>query len=281
MSSRVALVAAAVVVVLSLRHHAQPRAVVRGDDGAGSRDTYTLDIDQAANSTTIAAVGKRLGLPDHAVTVALATALQESRLHNLPYGDRDSLGLFQQRPSQGWGTATEILTPSYAAAAFFRALTQSPNWADAPVHRRRAEGAAQRRAHRVRAVGAGGADARDRVDRREGSRAHVSLRARPFARPAPDVHDHHGQRARRRRRSTGRSRPGGVGRSRAGSSPTPSEYRVTTVSFRGHEWRASTGRWRSRRRRPTITSATCSRRRRPDDRSCVAERWSCGPMNAA
>ena len=85
--------------------------------------TYTLDIDQAANSTTIAAVGKRLGLPDHAVTVALAAALQESRLHNLPYGDRDSLGLFQQRPSQGWGTATEILTPSYAAAAFFRALT--------------------------------------------------------------------------------------------------------------------------------------------------------------
>ena len=91
-------------------------------------DTYTLDIDQAANAATIAAVGKRLGLPDHAVTVALAAALQESQLRNLSYGDRDSLGLFQQRPSQGWGTKTEIQTPSYAAAAFFRALTRVHGW---------------------------------------------------------------------------------------------------------------------------------------------------------
>jgi len=96
-------------------------------------ETYTLDIDQAANSTTIAAVGKRLGLPNHAVTVALAAALQESRLRNLPYGDRDSLGLFQQRPSQGWGTSAEILTPSYAAAAFFRELIRVNGWATLPI----------------------------------------------------------------------------------------------------------------------------------------------------
>jgi hypothetical protein len=87
-----------------------------------------LELDQAANATTIAAVAGREGLPNHAVTVALAAALQESRLHNLTYGDRDSLGLFQQRPSQGWGTPAELTTPSYAAAAFYDALTRVPGW---------------------------------------------------------------------------------------------------------------------------------------------------------
>jgi hypothetical protein len=95
--------------------------------------TYGLSFDQAANATTIAAVGKRLGLPDHAVTVALATALQESRLHNLSSGDRDSLGLFQQRPSQGWGTAAQIMSPPDAAAAFYRRLARVPSWAARPV----------------------------------------------------------------------------------------------------------------------------------------------------
>src|SRR5579864_2437799 len=59
---------------------------------------YGLDLEQARNATTIAAVGKRLGMPDHAVSIALATAYLESGLHNISYGDRDSLGLFQQRP---------------------------------------------------------------------------------------------------------------------------------------------------------------------------------------
>jgi len=90
--------------------------------------TYTIDLEQAANATTISAVGKRLGLPDHAVTVALAAALQESQLRNLHYGDRDSLGLFQQRPSQGWGTPAQLLDPQYAAGAFFKALAQVPGW---------------------------------------------------------------------------------------------------------------------------------------------------------
>jgi hypothetical protein len=89
---------------------------------------YPLALDQAANATTIAAVGKQLGLPDHAVTVALAAALQESELHNLPGGDLDSLGLFQQRPSQGWGTASQIMTPRYAALAFYRHLAVVPGW---------------------------------------------------------------------------------------------------------------------------------------------------------
>jgi hypothetical protein len=103
---------------------------------------YVIDLEQAANATTISAVGKQLHMPDHAVTIALATALQESNLHNLPYGDRDSLGLFQQRPSQGWGTPAQIMNPRYAARAFFDALARVPGWQDTSVTR-----AAQRVQH--------------------------------------------------------------------------------------------------------------------------------------
>ena len=67
------------------------------------------------------------------MTVALAAALQESNLLNLPYGDRDSLGLFQQRPSQGWGTAAQILDPAYAASAFYARLVDVPGWESLPV----------------------------------------------------------------------------------------------------------------------------------------------------
>ena len=95
--------------------------------------SYYFDLEQAANATTIAAVGKRMGLPDHAVTVAVATALQESGLRNLMHGDRDSLGLFQQRPSQGWGTPAQILTPSYAAATFYQHLVAIAGWETLPV----------------------------------------------------------------------------------------------------------------------------------------------------
>jgi len=94
---------------------------------------YGLDFEQARNATTIAAVGKRLGMPDHAVSIALATSYLESGLHNIDYGDRDSLGLFQQRPSQGWGTRAQIMTPHYAAAAFFRRLARVPGWEVIPV----------------------------------------------------------------------------------------------------------------------------------------------------
>lgn len=99
-------------------------------DGATS---YTLTPSQARNAATIAVTAKRLGLPDHAVTVALATALQESKLANLPAGDLDSIGLFQQRPSQGWGTPAELADPVYAATAFFRALAKVPGWQALPV----------------------------------------------------------------------------------------------------------------------------------------------------
>ncbi|HYZ37092.1 MAG TPA: hypothetical protein VE673_10280, partial [Pseudonocardiaceae bacterium] len=84
------------------------------DSASDAPVTFTLSGEQANNAATIAAVGIRLGMPDHAVTIALAAALQESNLYNLPDGDRDSAGLFQQRPSQGWGSRVQILDPVYA-----------------------------------------------------------------------------------------------------------------------------------------------------------------------
>src|SRR4051812_13076132 len=92
-----------------------------------------LSPDQAEDAATIAVVAKRLDLPDHAVTVALATALQEAKLHNYPFGDRDSLGLFQQRPSQGWGKPAQLLTPAYAAEAFYEHLQHVDSWETLPV----------------------------------------------------------------------------------------------------------------------------------------------------
>lgn len=89
---------------------------------------YTLSTEQAANAATVSAVATRRRLPTRAVTIALATALQESKLVNVEYGDRDSVGLFQQRPSQGWGSAGQILDPRYAAGRFFDALVKVPGW---------------------------------------------------------------------------------------------------------------------------------------------------------
>jgi hypothetical protein len=74
-------------------------------------------------------------MPAHAATIGLATGLQESKLYNLHGGDRDSLGLFQQRPSQGWGTPSEILDPVHATNAFYDALQRVPGYADMPVTR--------------------------------------------------------------------------------------------------------------------------------------------------
>ncbi|MEV5690313.1 hypothetical protein [Micromonospora globbae] len=87
-----------------------------------------LDADQMANAATIAAIGAQLGMPERAVVVALATAYQESGLRNLPDGDRDSIGLFQQRPSQGWGSPQEIRDPRYAARRFYTALKKVRGW---------------------------------------------------------------------------------------------------------------------------------------------------------
>lgn len=88
----------------------------------------TLDLVQMANAATIAAVGSRRQMPERAIVIALATALQESKLENLEDGDRDSVGLFQQRPSQGWGPADKIQDPRYAADKFYTALKKVKGW---------------------------------------------------------------------------------------------------------------------------------------------------------
>ncbi len=86
--------------------------------------TVTLDVEQAQNAGLIAGIAVGRGLPARAVTIALATAYQESKIRNLDHGDRDSLGIFQQRPSQGWGTEAQVQDPVFATNAFYDALEQ-------------------------------------------------------------------------------------------------------------------------------------------------------------
>jgi hypothetical protein len=86
--------------------------------------TVTLEPEQAENAALITAVAVSRGMPARAATIALATAYQESKLYNIDYGDRDSLGLFQQRPSQGWGSPEQLLDPVYATNAFYDGLAK-------------------------------------------------------------------------------------------------------------------------------------------------------------
>lgn len=103
-------------------------AMMMGVDGmgipgaAGMYGGINLNAEQLKNAATIIGVGKGMGANPNDLIVSIMTAMQESTLRNLHYGDRDSLGLFQQRPSQGWGTAEQILNPSYAARKFFEHL---------------------------------------------------------------------------------------------------------------------------------------------------------------
>jgi hypothetical protein len=86
--------------------------------------TVVVDLEQAGNAAVIAGIAVGRGLPARAVSIALATAYQESDIRNIDYGDRDSLGLFQQRPSQGWGTEEQIQDPHHASEQFYDALQQ-------------------------------------------------------------------------------------------------------------------------------------------------------------
>jgi cell wall-associated NlpC family hydrolase len=101
-------------------------------DGASGKDVHIEGLDlpaeQVPNARTIVATGISLDVPKKGQIIALATAMQESRLRNLNYGDRDSLGLFQQRPSQGWGTAQQIRDPVYASERFYKELLKVNGW---------------------------------------------------------------------------------------------------------------------------------------------------------
>jgi hypothetical protein len=97
------------------------------------------DAGQVANAAAIVDTGIRLGVPPRGWVIAVATAMQESSLHNYPNlgarNDHDSLGLFQQRPSQGWGTPAQILDPTHAATSFYRHLLTVPGWQTMPLTR--------------------------------------------------------------------------------------------------------------------------------------------------
>ncbi|WP_170121199.1 hypothetical protein [Geodermatophilus tzadiensis] len=119
----------AVVVLVAVTADAEEREVPLATAECTVPETgVELSGEQVANARTIAQVGYDRGLPERAVVVALATAMQESTLRNLPYGDRDSLGLFQQRPSQGWGTPEQVQDPVYAAGQFYDRLVRVPGW---------------------------------------------------------------------------------------------------------------------------------------------------------
>ncbi|WP_181784804.1 hypothetical protein [Pseudonocardia pini] len=118
---------------------------------------FSLTAEQAENAATVAGVGFAEGVPDHAVTVAVATAMQESRLANLPDGDRDSAGLFQQRPSQGWGTyaqVTDPVTPRRPSTGRWRSCRtgrrsrspRPPSWSRVRPRRRPTRSGSRRRA---------------------------------------------------------------------------------------------------------------------------------------
>jgi hypothetical protein len=91
-------------------------------------DTAQIDI-----AATIIAVGRAKAVPPQGWVIAVATAMQESQLRNLPGGDADSIGVFQQRPSQGWGTPTQLASPAYQAGKFYDALLAVPAWQRLPA----------------------------------------------------------------------------------------------------------------------------------------------------
>ncbi|MFI6784710.1 hypothetical protein [Micromonospora sp. NPDC050276] len=111
------------------------KLIPHGTQGEQSR--ITLNDEQTANVKAIIAATKKAGLPERAAVISIATSLQESKLENLGHlgdaNDHDSLGLFQQRPSSGWGTPEQITDPQYSTTAFLKGLKQVDGWQDMPL----------------------------------------------------------------------------------------------------------------------------------------------------
>jgi len=113
---------------ISIGGDSRPTCFVESSNGR-----VRLSPEQMGNAAVIAGVGADMGASDRAITIALATAMQESSLRNLDHGDRDSLGLFQQRPSQGWGSEDQVQDRVYASTAFYSRLLELPGYADMPL----------------------------------------------------------------------------------------------------------------------------------------------------
>jgi hypothetical protein len=125
--------------VASQTSPSEPQAanLLRPVGTAGPQAWMPLSPAQLANATTIVQQALAKGMGVRSAVIAVATSMQEAQLQNINYGDQDSLGLFQQRPSMGWGTTQQILTPQYAADSFLTALAQqqasNPGWAHQPL----------------------------------------------------------------------------------------------------------------------------------------------------
>ncbi|MEV4465330.1 hypothetical protein AB0J51_17120 [Micromonospora echinofusca] len=113
------------------------KLIPHGVQGAQSR--IDLSDEQVENVKAIIAATKKAGMDERAAVVSIATALQESKLENLGHlgerNDHDSQGLFQQRPSSGWGTVEQITDPEYSTTAFLKGLKQVDGWQDMPLTR--------------------------------------------------------------------------------------------------------------------------------------------------
>jgi hypothetical protein len=118
----------AALALAKLKHVQFPAVVASGCVVHGGQFPVSLDTGQAGIAATIAGVAAHRAMPVRAVTIAYATALQESKLQDLSYGDLDSVGVFQQRPSQGWGTRRQLLDPVYATTRFLAALATVPHY---------------------------------------------------------------------------------------------------------------------------------------------------------
>lgn len=126
------LVFASVLIATTLRDRTPNRAEFCVADVGDVR--AQVDLEQAQWASLMAAIAHQRGLPPRATTIAIATASQESRIHNIDYGDRDSIGLFQQRPSQGWGTIEQIMDPYYSTGKFYDALVKVPGYATMDIN---------------------------------------------------------------------------------------------------------------------------------------------------
>lgn len=126
----VVLVALATVTIVSVSRLTKLHVPFLSDTcrSYAANDVVRLAPDQLTHAATIVAAAVRRDLPERAAAIALATALQESKLRNLSTGDRDSVGLFQQRASQGWGTPEQLQDPRYAAGEFYDHLIRVQGW---------------------------------------------------------------------------------------------------------------------------------------------------------
>ncbi len=133
---RITAIAAVLVLLAVAGGYLAYHHVVVAQNGcqATGRHAVALDTEQAAIAATIAGVAHSRRLPPAAVTIAYATAMQESKMHNLPGGDLDSVGVFQQRPSQGWGRPRQLHDPVYATGKFFAALVKVPGYLRIPLY---------------------------------------------------------------------------------------------------------------------------------------------------